>query len=902
MVLYNEWTLQNTTSNNDKSWNGVTYGFDQSGNGLYVAVSTTGVMTSSNGTDWINRSSPSGSWRAVTYGFDQSGNGLFVAVAYNSNRVMTSYNGTDWAWQTSKINDWVSITYGNGLFVAIAYNSVVSVDSINSDNRVMTSPDGVNWTLRTTESNSNVWQSVTFGFDQSGNGLFVAVSSSNTSDGVNKVMTSLDGTTWKLRTAANNNKWTGVTYGFDQSGNGLFVAVSQSGNNTGVMTSPNGTTWKLQTSPTNLWYGVTYGNGQFVAVAYTGVGDRVMTSSNGTTWKSENSAADNVWVSVTYGNGQFAAVSQTGNNYKVMTKNILKQTPTITNFNIPTKIYGDSPFQITQPTSNSNGAFSYASYNTSVATISGNTITIVGVGISTITATQAATTNYTSGFTDASFTVTKATPNITNFYIPTKTYGDPSFVIIDPSSNSNGAFSYTSSNTSVATISGNTITIIGGGISTITATQAATPNYTSGFTDASFTVTLAEPLITNFNIPTKIYGDSPFQITQPTSNSDGAFSYASSNTSVATISGNTITIVGGGISTITATQAATTNYTSGTIPTTFTVTLATPNITNFYIPTKTYGDPSFVIIDPSSNSNGAFSYASSNTSVATISGNTITIVGGGISTITATQAATTNYTSGTMPTTFTVTQSTPTIGPLSIPSQMSMGQSYTIANPSSNSNGSFNYTSSNPLVETISSGNILTAVGVGSTTITATQAATLDYTSGSVEAISNACFPAGTLISCNQGFIPIELINPDIHTIRGKKIVTITKTIIQNKYLICFEKGSLGNNIPNRQTIMSKNHQLFYNGKMIKAQQFASKFKNVKKITYIGEVLYNVLMEKHDKMVVHNLICETLNPEHDIAKLHTIVKDMSSENKIKFIQKYNKTYIEKNKNKKMNIK
>ena len=819
MVLYNEWTLQNTTSNNDKSWNGVTYGFDQSGNGLYVAVSTTGVMTSSNGTDWINRSSPSGSWRAVTYGFDQSGNGLFVAVAYNSNRVMTSYNGTDWAWQTSKINDWVSITYGNGLFVAIAYNSVVSVDSINSDNRVMTSPDGVNWTLRTTESNSNVWQSVTFGFDQSGNGLFVAVSSSNTSDGVNKVMTSLDGTTWKLRTAANNNKWTGVTYGFDQSGNGLFVAVSQSGNNTGVMTSPNGTTWKLQTSPTNLWYGVTYGNGQFVAVAYTGVGDRVMTSSNGTTWKSENSAADNVWVSVTYGNGQFAAVSQTGNNYKVMTKNILKQTPTITNFNIPTKIYGDSPFQITQPTSTSNGAFSYASYNTSVATISGNTITIVGVGISTITATQAATTNYTSGFTDASFTVTKATPNITNFYIPTKTYGDPSFVIIDPSSNSNGAFSYTSSNTSVATISGNTITIIGGGISTITATQAATPNYTSGFTDASFTVTLAEPLITNFNIPTKIYGDSPFQITQPTSNSDGAFSYASSNTSVATISGNTITIVGGGISTITATQAATTNYTSGT-----------------------------------------------------------------------------------MPTTFTVTQSTPTIGPLSIPSQMSMGQSYTIANPSSNSNGSFNYTSSNPLVETISSGNILTAVGVGSTTITATQAATLDYTSGSVEAISNACFPAGTLISCNQGFIPIELINPDIHTIRGKKIVTITKTIIQNKYLICFEKGSLGNNIPNRQTIMSKNHQLFYNGKMIKAQQFASKFKNVKKITYIGEVLYNVLMEKHDKMVVHNLICETLNPEHDIAKLHTIVKDMSSENKIKFIQKYNKTYIEKNKNKKMNIK
>jgi len=232
---------------------------------------------------------------------------------------------------------------------------------------------------------------------------------------------------------------------------------------------------------------------------------------------------------------------------------------------------------------------------------------------------------------------------------------------------------------------------------------------------------------------------------------------------------------------------------------------------------------------------------------------------------------------------------------------MNVSESYTITKPTSNSSGTFIYTSSNPSVENISS-NILTAVGVGSTTIIATQTETWDYTSGSVYAISSTCFPAGTLISCNQGEIPIELINPDIHTIRGKKIVTITKTIIQNKYLICFEKGSLGNNIPNRQTIMSKNHQLFYNGEMIKAVQFASKFENVTKLKYTGEVLYNILMGKHDKMVVNNLICETLNPESDIAKLHTIVKDMSSENKIKFIQKYNKTYIEKNKNKKMNIK
>ena len=86
------------------------------------------------------------------------------------------------------------------------------------------------------------------------------------------------------------------------------------------------------------------------------------------------------------------------------------------------------------------------------------------------------------------------------------------------------------------------------------------------------------PTITNFSISTKIFGETPFQITPPSSNSSGLFSYASSNLSVATIFGNTITIVGVGDSTITATQEATNNYTSETITTTFQVNQSTPTI------------------------------------------------------------------------------------------------------------------------------------------------------------------------------------------------------------------------------------------------------------------------------------------------------------------------------------
>ena len=51
----------------------------------------------------------------------------------------------------------------------------------------------------------------------------------------------------------------------------------------------------------------------------------------------------------------------------------------------------------------------------------------------------------------------------------------------------------------------------------------------------------------------------------PTSPSAGAFTYASANPAVATISGDTVTITGAGSTVITATQAADGNYTGGSV-------------------------------------------------------------------------------------------------------------------------------------------------------------------------------------------------------------------------------------------------------------------------------------------------------------------------------------------------
>ncbi len=80
--------------------------------------------------------------------------------------------------------------------------------------------------------------------------------------------------------------------------------------------------------------------------------------------------------------------------------------PTLGAFPDVNKVEGDAPFTLTAPTSKGPGAFSYSSSNAAVATIAGNTVTIVGIGTSTITAKQASSGSYNESTISALLTVT----------------------------------------------------------------------------------------------------------------------------------------------------------------------------------------------------------------------------------------------------------------------------------------------------------------------------------------------------------------------------------------------------------------------------------------------------------------------------------------------------------------
>jgi uncharacterized protein YjdB len=450
-----------------------------------------------------------------------------------------------------------------------------------------------------------------------------------------------------------------------------------------------------------------------------------------------------------------------------------KPVPTISNFTVPAKNFSDAQFTITQPTSNSSGSFSYSSSNVSVATIYGNMVTIVGGGSSTITATQAATNIYTSATITTSLVVRSA-PTISNFTVPAKNFGDVPFTLPVPNSDSDGAFSYTSSNESVATISGSTVTIVGVGSSTITATQALTNNYTSASITTSLVINKGVPTINNFTVPAKNFGDALFTLSVPNSDSGGAFSYTSSNESVATISGNMVTIVAIGSSTITATQAATNNYTSATITTSLVINKGPPTFGNFTLPAKNFGDAPFRIGrsgQQSGHTNFYIRTGGSDWQTRIINNDTsntniqywgydnqwwydygppnYNYIAQQFRFFAAYVCAYYNITSGSASvyhgsgylgtysftynggTSYTGTYTSPSYNDGSRSWDYSLPSNVIITYPTSNSSGSFSYTSSNPSVATISE-NTITIVGSGSSTITATQSATNNYTSATI--------------------------------------------------------------------------------------------------------------------------------------------------------------------------
>jgi hypothetical protein len=307
---------------------------------------------------------------------------------------------------------------------------------------------------------------------------------------------------------------------------------------------------------------------------------------------------------------------------------------------------GTSPFLISA-TASSSLAVSFASTTFSVCTVSSSTVTLVSLGTCTIQATQAGNGTYAAATpVNQSFQVTSEGQTISFGALSNEVLGTAPFTL-SATASSGLSVSFASTTSAVCTVAGDTVTLAAAGTCTIQATQAGNATYAAATpVNQSFQVTQQSQTITFGALSNQALGTAPFTLSA-TASSGLTVSFASTTSSVCTVSGDTATLLAAGTCTIQATQAGNASYAAATpVSQSFQVTSESQTITFGALSGQTLGAAPFRLTATAS-SGLTVSFASTTPSVCTVSGATVTLVAVGTCTIQATQAGNANYTAAT---------------------------------------------------------------------------------------------------------------------------------------------------------------------------------------------------------------------------------------------------------------
>ena len=456
---------------------------------------------------------------------------------------------------------------------------------------------------------------------------------------------------------------------------------------------------------------------------------------------------------ISSGNTTITATQDICGNYgQGSSSSLLRVGATVPTFGVFTvsatsKTYGDAPFTLTPPTSDSDGIFTFTSSNSNVISIVGTTATIVGGGNVTITVSQDPSGSFTRKTVSAEFTVLQKSPNLRNFSIASRPFSqNQTFEITPPESdNLTGLlFRYTISSGSAVIINNEYapyLMIFGGGTATVAATQYGNANY--------FTETITTTVTITPGVPVNSYSDfsrqfhlGTIEIPRPTSSNSGSiFTYTSSDTSVATIDGSNAIIHKVGSTVITANIAGNIAYLVSDISAVMTVTKGTPTMSGSGLSNTTISMTSSPYVPiATSTSNGTFTYVSDNSGVVLITNNnTVSPVSVGTANITATIGEDTsgNYNSRSVSYTISVIRGTSNLSSatFTVPNAITYGDtpaSLVVAPVSNNTAVPIVYSSANTNIATIdSSSGVITARGAGTVYFIASQAQTAIYAANS---------------------------------------------------------------------------------------------------------------------------------------------------------------------------
>ena len=247
------------------------------------------------------------------------------------------------------------------------------------------------------------------------------------------------------------------------------------------------------------------------------------------------------------------------------------QNQTITFGALADVTYGGSSFTVSATSSASLTNFTFSSSNQNVATIIGNTITIVGAGTTTITASQEGNSTYNPGSAQSTLVVNQKSLTMLNAMALDKVYNGNNAAVL--SGTLDGVIS-----PDVVTVSltGTFATVdVANGIA-VTSTASISGANASNYilvqpTGLSANITVAPQSITFSTLAPKVVGEALTLNAFSATSAVNPISYISSNPTVASISGSVVTILAPGTTVITASQVGSSNYAAASVSQTLNV-------------------------------------------------------------------------------------------------------------------------------------------------------------------------------------------------------------------------------------------------------------------------------------------------------------------------------------------
>jgi hypothetical protein len=349
------------------------------------------------------------------------------------------------------------------------------------------------------------------------------------------------------------------------------------------------------------------------------------------------------------GNTSYNAAPQVQQSFEVVKKTQeIKFTSTA-----PSPAAFGGPTYTVVATATSGLTVSFSSGSPAVCTVSGSTVSFVGVGTCTVDANQAGNTNFeVAPEKQQSFEVGKGAQKITfTSTIPSAaSVGGSSYTVAAEGGASHEAVTFTVASTSVCTISGTTVSFIGTGTCTIDVNQGGNADYNAAAQEVqSFTVGKGVQKISFTSNPPEsaAVGSAPYTVSAEGGESHNGlkFTIDPSSETICTISGATVSFIGEGTCRIDVNQAGDSNYEPAPQKQqSFTVGQGSQMIkfTSTAPSSATVGGSTYAVA-ATTTSGLTVSFSSATPTVCTVGGATVSFVGAGTCTINADQAGNSGY-------------------------------------------------------------------------------------------------------------------------------------------------------------------------------------------------------------------------------------------------------------------